>query len=117
MSLGAYQKTLQTTETTRNTEYRLFAQITSELMAAKDLARTDSRVAIALHRNKELWGTLMTDCASNDNGLPETLRAQVMSVAIWVNRHSSNVLRENAPIEPLISINRTIMEGLLASTG
>ena len=59
----------------------------------------------------------MTDCASTGNGLPEALRAQVMSVAIWVTRHSSNVLRENASIEPLIDVNRTIMEGLLANTG
>jgi len=117
MSLQAYQKTLQTTETTRNTEYRLFAQITSELMEAKDLARTDGRVATALHRNKELWGILMTDCAADENGLPEALRAQVMSVAIWVNRHSSSVLRENAAIDPLITVNRTIMEGLLQSAG
>ena len=113
MSLQAYQKTLQTTETNSNTEYRLFAQITAELMGSKDLAHHDTRLARALHRNKELWGTLMTDCASSDNCLSEKLRAQIISVALWVHRHSSEVLRQNAAVEPLIDINRTIMEGLM----
>ena len=39
MSLNAYQRTLKTTESPRNTEYRLFAEITRDLMEAKRRGR------------------------------------------------------------------------------
>lgn len=40
------------------------------------------------------------------------LRGQIISLALWVSRYSSQVLREGADIDPLIDINRTMMEGL-----
>jgi flagellar protein FlaF len=33
---------------------------------------------------------------------------------MWVARYSGEVLREGADVEPLIDINRTMMEGLSA---
>jgi flagellar protein FlaF len=46
--------------------------------------------------------------------LPLELRGQIISLAMFVARYSSQVLREGVEIEPLIDINRTMMEGLLA---
>ncbi len=112
MSLQAYQQTQQATERTRDTEYRLFAQVTRALMDVKDLPRIDKSLIDAVHWNRRLWDTLMTDCASPDNQLPEALSAQIISVAIWVQRYSSDVVRKGASMEALISVNRTIMEGL-----
>jgi flagellar protein FlaF len=40
------------------------------------------------------------------------LRAQIISISLWVSRYTSTVMRERADIAPLIDINRTIMEGL-----
>jgi flagellar protein FlaF len=40
------------------------------------------------------------------------LRAQIISLALWVSKYSSDVLRNGAAIDPLIDINRTMMEGL-----
>jgi flagellar protein FlaF len=40
------------------------------------------------------------------------LRGQIISLAMWVARYSSEVLREGADLEPLIDVNRTMMEGL-----
>ncbi len=81
-------------------------------MDVKDLARIDRSLVDAVHWNRRLWDTLMTDCASPDNQLPEALSAQIISVAIWVQRYSSDVVRKGASMEPLITVNRTIMEGL-----
>ena len=53
-----------------------------------------------------------SDCAAPENQLPITLRGQIISLAMWVARYSSEVLREGADVEPLIDINRTMMEGL-----
>jgi flagellar protein FlaF len=40
------------------------------------------------------------------------MRAQIVSLSLWVARHSSQVMREGAPVAPLVDINRTIMQGL-----
>ncbi len=115
MSLRAYQQAQQATESPRNTEYRLFAQVTRALMEAKELSRIDKGLIDAVHWNRRVWDTLMADCASQDNRLPEALCAQIISVAIWVSKYSSQVVREGASMEPLIDVNRTIMEGLAQS--
>ncbi len=81
-------------------------------MDVKDLPRIDKSLIEAVHWNRRLWDTLMTDCASPDNQLPEALSAQIISVAIWVSKYSSEVVRKGAGMDPLITVNRTIMEGL-----
>lgn len=67
----------------------------------------------ALDWNRRLWSVLGTDCALPGNGLPETLRAQIVSLSIWVNRHTSAVMRGQEEIAPLIEVNRLIMQGLM----
>ncbi len=46
--------------------------------------------------------------------MPMTLRASIISLALWVSKYSSDVLREGADLEPLIDVNRSMMEGLSA---
>ena len=46
------------------------------------------------------------------NQLTRELRAQIISLSMWVSKYSKQVTREGASIEPLIEINRTIMQGL-----
>ena len=42
----------------------------------------------------------------------EDVRAKIISLSLWVSKYSRRVTREKAPIDPLIKINRTIMQGL-----
>ena len=49
---------------------------------------------------------------SSDNQLPKELRAQLLSIAIWVNKYSVPAMKSEASLEPLISVNKQIMEGL-----
>jgi flagellar protein FlaF len=62
--------------------------------------------------NRRVWSALSDDCSDPGNGLPPSLRASIISLSIWVARHTSAVIRRQEPIEPLIEINRTIMQGL-----
>lgn len=112
MSLQAYQKAQRTLSNPRDNEYRIFAQVTSGLQSVVGLPRTDARVIDALTKNRKLWSALSSDCGSSDNKLPKTLRAQIISIGLWVNRHTSEVIRSGADIEALVDINKTIMEGL-----
>ena len=81
-------------------------------MRVKEAAPAVPVVAEALDANKRLWNILSADCSTPDNKLPPSLRAQIISLALWVSRYSSEVLRDGAEIDPLIDINRTMMEGL-----
>jgi flagellar protein FlaF len=112
MSLKAYQQTQKKFANPRDTEYRLFAQVTSALINTKDLPRTDQRLISAVMRNRELWSTLAVDCSDASNQLSKELRASIVSLSLWVSRYTSTVMRDRADMAPLIDINRTIMEGL-----
>ncbi|HPF46344.1 MAG: flagellar biosynthesis regulator FlaF [Alphaproteobacteria bacterium] len=112
MSLNAYHNASKTTETPQQTEYRLFVEVTRALMEAKGLAKTDQKLHDALYWNRRMWSTFATDCAIEGNQLPKTLRAQIISLSIWVGKHSSKIIRENEDIQALIDVNRSVMEGL-----
>ncbi len=112
MSLQSYQIAQNTTEDPRRTEYRLFAQVTRALMEASDDER--GTVARAVHWNRRLWLALQSDCANDSNVLNEQTRAGIISLAIWVDKHSRKALSGQGDVSPLIEVNRTIMEGLAA---
>ncbi len=113
MSLQAYQRAAQRTENPREMEYRLFGQVTRALMAASEVDPTDFKTRIdALDWNRRLWSVIATDCADPNNKLPDALRAQFISLSLWVNRHTSAVMRREEEFGPLIEINRIVMQGL-----
>lgn len=111
-SYASYAAAQNTVEDPRQIEYRLFAQVTKALMDVVDGCSRDTIKAV--HWNRRLWLTLQSDCANDANGLPDEIRAGIISLAIWVDKHSRKVLRGEGEIEPLIEVNRSIMEGLAA---
>jgi len=114
MSLKAYQTTAARAEDPRQTEYRLFGQVTRALMEAEKLERSQIRERMdALDWNRRMWSLLASDCASDGNKLPAQIRANIISLSIWVNKHTSLVMRHKEEIGPLIDVNRIIMQGLL----
>ena len=113
MSLQAYKTAATRAENPRETEYRLFGQVTRALIHASTVETTDVATRIdALDWNRRLWSALATDCASPDNAMDQALRAQIISVSLFVSRHSSLVMRGEDDFEALIDINRMIMQGL-----
>ncbi|AXK43713.1 flagellar biosynthesis regulator FlaF [Erythrobacter aureus] len=115
MSAAAYQTTQRRSEQPRSAEYRLMAQITGEMIAAKEGGLLGTALAEPLSRNRELWNVFSNDCASSENGLPEALRASIISLGIWVDKHTSGVIGGREEIDDLIDVNRSIMEGLAAA--
>ena len=102
--------------TDRGTEYAVFAQITHRLTAIDEHDRTAfPRLAQAVSDNQRLWGTLAEDLMHDANALPVPLRAQLISLAEFVRRHSLAVLGGRASIAPLVDINTAIMKGLRGS--
>lgn len=111
----AYTKATSRSESPRDLEYRLFGQVTRALMHAQTVDPSDLATRIdALDWNRRLWSTLASDCSGSENGLAGPLRAQIISISLFVNRHSSVVMRGDDDFQVLIDINRSIMQGLAA---
>ncbi|MBB3032508.1 flagellar biosynthesis regulator FlaF [Alteriqipengyuania lutimaris] len=114
MSLAAYQSVRRLSEAPRDTEHRLMGQITGEMIAARDAQKERAELVEPLHRNREMWNLFSADCTSPGNGLPSDLRASIISIALWVDRFSSEVIAGREQIDDLIEVNRSVMEGLAA---
>ena len=116
MSLQAYQSASRSAENPREAEYRLFGQVTRALMAAAELDPFDLRGRIdALDWNRRMWTALGSDCAASGNQLPDALRASIISLSIWVGKHTSLVIKRKEDFGPLIDVNRMIMQGLASN--
>ena len=113
MSLQAYKTAATRAESPREMEYRLFGQVTRALIHASTLDPSEIAARIdALDWNRRLWSALATDCSDRDNAMNPALKAQIISISLFVSRHSSAVMRGEDDFEALIDINKMIMQGL-----
>jgi flagellar protein FlaF len=112
MAVTAYQKAQRAAEDPRSAEYRLFGQVTGALMEAQSAGAQGAALIDAIDWNRRLWSTLAVDCLDEANKLPKELRASIISLSIWVAKYSSEVMQKGASMDPLIDVNRTIMQGL-----
>jgi flagellar protein FlaF len=112
MTVKAYQNAQRIAENPRDTEYRIFGQVTGALINVQKLGTKGGPLVEAVDWNKRLWRTLATDCLHDANKLPKDVRAKIVSLSLWVTKYSRRVTREGAPVQPLIEVNRTIMQGL-----
>jgi len=123
MSIAAYKRTIRETESPRQIERRILTEVTNRLerhVAAFDATRDPGeRLALlsdglrqAVWENEGVWITLKADLAVPENRLPPALKAQLISLALWVERHSQAVLGGKGQLAPLVEINRAIIAGL-----
>jgi flagellar biosynthesis activator protein FlaF len=111
-----YGKVIRDTERPREIELRIFEQVTAALEAADQPATHFSARIAAIHRNRELWQTLTWDLADEDNKLPRSLRARLISLAIWVTHETQRAMRNSTPLADLIEVNRAIIRGLATAS-
>lgn len=73
-----------------------------------------SREAIdAIYFVRRLWGIFIEDLAKTENGLPQKLRADLVSVGLWVMRETEEIRQGRSKnFAALIDVSRTISEGL-----
>lgn len=114
MSISKYKAVQAQTENPRQTEYRLFAEVTKAMIAVKDQGLREAEFYKAVDWNRRLWLALQMDLSQENNQFPDELKARIISIAIWVDRHSRRALKGEATIDSMIAVNRTIMEGLAA---
>ena len=100
-------------QTSRQCEYQIFAKITGQLQAAAAMEDSDvQKRALAIYENQKLWLALQEDLSHPDNAFPDQLKAGLISLAIFIQTHSSKVLLGREDIQPLIDVNICMMRGL-----
>ena len=109
---AAYQRTQNVAEDPRNIEYRLLGQVTAALMDAERDPRDAPKLVDAALWNRRVWGAFKVDLLNPENKLPDTLRGKLVSVALWVERETAQILSYKHDLSSVIGINRTIMDGL-----
>jgi flagellar protein FlaF len=85
-----------------------------ELFRAADEKGPQSREAIdALAYCRRIWAVFLEDLASPDNALPKQLRAEIISIGLWVIREAENIrLGKSTDFKPLIEVTTALHEGL-----
>lgn len=62
---------------------------------------------------QQLWGFFIQDLADPNNDLAEQLRADLISIGLWVIKESDRVISERSQsFADLIDVNKTIRDGL-----
>jgi flagellar protein FlaF len=85
-----------------------------ELLKAADEKGPGSREGIeALAYCRRIWATLIEDLGSPENAFPKPLRAELISIGLWVIRESEDIrLGKSANFKPLIEVTTALYEGL-----
>lgn len=85
-----------------------------ELMTLAETRGVDSLEAQnAIQYVQKLWGFFIKDLTDAGNQLPEQLRADLVSIGLWILRESDAILNARvASFAGLIEINRVIRDGL-----
>ena len=76
-----------------------------------DLQSTEESEALLYIRR--LWAFFVQDLASPKNGLPEKLRADLISIGLWIIKEADRIRQENATdVDELLAINIVIRDAL-----
>ncbi|WP_372886861.1 flagellar biosynthesis regulator FlaF [Shimia sp.] len=123
MTIAAYKRTISETESPRQIERRILAQVTAEL--ERDYLKFDQAeskieklelladgLRHSLWKNQQVWMAFKADLAEQGNAFDPQLKAALLSLALWVERHTQHVMAGSLGIKPLIDINRSIFQGL-----
>ena len=85
-----------------------------ELLQSAEKAGVSSREAIeAVLFVQRLWGILIEDLARPENALPKPLRADLISIGLWVMRESEQIrLGKSENFKAIIEVSAAIRDGL-----
>jgi flagellar protein FlaF len=113
-----YQTAQNTLESPRQLEYRLFSSVTRALLDVRALMQSKhpgdvAKIASAIGWNRDVWNHLMPEVLDEANTLPKDAKVSLINICIFVNKHTDKITQgQSTDIEPLIQINRNIMDGL-----
>jgi len=115
MRMSQYAEVQQDDQTEAREHERFAIDHSISLMEA--IERGDSSAADAANAilfASRLWTVLIEDLASPSNGLPKEIKAQIISIGIWILREIEGIRSgEKQSFADVILVSKAIREGLL----
>lgn len=110
----SYAEVLEETPQTARERERLALQHSIDLLKAAVEKGPSSREAVdALYFLRRLWAFFIEDLAKPENDLPTQLRADLISVGLWVLKEAEEVrLGNSTNFKGLIEVSQLISDGL-----
>jgi flagellar biosynthesis activator protein FlaF len=110
----SYAEVLDETPSGARERERLAIARSIELFEAAEQGGLRSREAIeAVLFARRLWGVLLEDLASVENDLPKALRADLISIGLWIMREAEAIrLEKSANFRGIIEVSAAIRDGL-----
>jgi len=114
--LQAYAQTQKTSMPPREVEAMAFTKAALMLEDAKKTLDDYDSYASALKFNQLLWTIIQADVVDKENKLPSPIKANILSLSIFVDRQTIKALAETKEqhLDILININKNLAEGLMA---
>ena len=97
----------------RDRERQLLTRPIDMLTAAAVAGGHSIEAVEALHFTNRLWTSLLDDLGSSENGLPKELRANLISIGLWLLREVEDIRQGRTEnFEGLIEVSQIIRDGI-----
>jgi len=97
----------------RDRERQLLSRSIDLLDAARQKGSTSPEAVEAIHFTNRVWMSLLQDLGSPENALPKELRANLISIGLWLLREAEEVRQGRSDnFEGLIEVSQIIRDGI-----
>ena len=97
----------------KDREKQLLTRSIDMLSAAAAVGRDSMEAIEALHFTNRVWTAFVEDLGSSENALPKALRANLISIGLWLLRETEEIRQGRADnFEGLIEVSQIIRDGI-----
>ena len=97
----------------RDRERQLLTRSIDLLAEAREAGRESMQAIEALHFTNRVWTSLIEDLGSPENALPRELRANLISIGLWLMREAEDVRQGRSEnFDGLIEVSQIIRDGI-----
>jgi flagellar biosynthesis activator protein FlaF len=97
----------------RDRERQLLDRSIDLLMAARDRGTRSVQSVEAIHFLNRVWTNFIQDLGSEANELPKDLRANLISIGLWLLREAESVRQgDSQNFDGLIEVSQIIRDGI-----
>ena len=97
----------------RDRERQLLTRSIDLLVAAKEKGVPSYEAVEAFHFLSRVWNAFIEDLGSDENELPQELRANLISIGLWLLREAEEVRQGRSDnFDGLIEVSQIIRDGI-----
>ena len=97
----------------RDRERQLLSRSIDMLAAGRDKGGASREAVEALHFTRRVWTSLVEDLGSAENELPRELRANLISIGLWLLREAEEIRQGRSKnFDWLIEVSQIIRDGI-----